>query len=127
MCVCVCSLRFPACIAHTCTSMLRPSLQYFSTLSHKRYDIRKKSFEHKILLLTFSTTFFLKHFSFYEKLSEIRSKMCAGLSVKYPYSCYTLMKHEFFRHIFKNYLNFMTFHSVRAQLFHMDRNTDRHE
>jgi len=34
--------------------------------------------------LIFSTTFFLKHFSLLEELSELRSKMYAGLHVKYP-------------------------------------------
>jgi len=35
------------------------------------------------------------------------------------------MKLEFSRHIFRNYLNFMTFHPVVAQLFHLDGHTDR--
>ena len=53
-----CSLRYPAFKACMCTSVVRPGLQYFSTLSHKRYDIREKRFEHKIVLLIFCTVFF---------------------------------------------------------------------
>jgi hypothetical protein len=32
-------------------------LQYFSTLSHKRYDFREKLIEHKMCILIFYTTF----------------------------------------------------------------------
>ena len=35
---------------------LPPPLHYFSTLSHKRHDIRKKVTEHKMCVLIFSTT-----------------------------------------------------------------------
>ena len=31
--------------------------QYFPTLSYERYDFRKQIIEHKIFVLTFSTTF----------------------------------------------------------------------
>ena len=39
-CVCICSLRYPACNAHAtyCHLWPVPLLQYFSTLSHKRQD-----------------------------------------------------------------------------------------
>ena len=40
------------------SSVACPALQYFSTLSHKRYGFRKKkNIEHKMRLLIFSTTF----------------------------------------------------------------------
>jgi len=34
-----------------------PTLQYFSTLSHKRHDFRREVIENKICVLIFSTTF----------------------------------------------------------------------
>jgi len=34
-----------------------PTLLYFSTLSHKRYDFLKKVIKHKMCVLIFSTTF----------------------------------------------------------------------
>jgi hypothetical protein len=37
-------------------------LSYFSTLSHKRHEFREKVVDHKVRVLSFSTT--SKHFSF---------------------------------------------------------------
>jgi hypothetical protein len=34
-----------------------PALTYFSTLSYKRHDLRKKFIEHKVCVLIFSTVF----------------------------------------------------------------------
>ena len=60
-CVCVCSLSYPACNAHAPYWHLWPATLYniFSTLSHKRYDFRKKFAEHKMcaLILRVSTKF----------------------------------------------------------------------
>ena len=57
--VCVCSPRYPACNARAPYFHLWPAplLQYFSTLSHKRRDFRKKVTEHKMCVLILSTTF----------------------------------------------------------------------
>jgi len=50
------------------SSVACPSLQYFSTLSHKRQDFRNNVIEHKMCVLIFST--FLSE-TFLKKLSEI--------------------------------------------------------
>jgi hypothetical protein len=43
---------------HIVTSFMAPmAVSYFSTLSHKRCDFRKTVIEHKMCVLTFSTTF----------------------------------------------------------------------
>ena len=53
--MCVCSLSYPACKAHAPNCILIYGLAYcayFSTLSHKRHDYRKKKvIEHKICIL----------------------------------------------------------------------------
>jgi hypothetical protein len=56
------------------SSMACPVVPYFYTLSHKRYDFRKKKkvIEHK-MCFDFLYNFYLKHFSFQEELSEIIS------------------------------------------------------
>ena len=52
--VCACSHAYPA--RNTYAPMAPP---YFSTLSHKRHDFRKKKvIEHKMCVLIFSTSFF---------------------------------------------------------------------
>jgi hypothetical protein len=38
-------------------SVVRPTLQYFSTLSHKRQDFREKGIEYKMCVLSFSKSF----------------------------------------------------------------------
>jgi len=39
------------------TSLACPALRYFSTLSHKRHDLKTKVFEHKNYILIFRTKF----------------------------------------------------------------------
>jgi hypothetical protein len=58
--VCICSLRYPARIAHEpiFRLWLSAALQYSSTFSHKRHVFRKKKIiEHRMCVLIFSTTF----------------------------------------------------------------------
>jgi hypothetical protein len=83
--VCVAS-RMQCGMRHIFICGLSGSVLYFSTLSHKRYEFRKKVTEYKMCVLIFSTTFVccLKHFSFYEEMSEILLKICICLHVKYP-------------------------------------------
>ena len=65
------------------SSVACPALQYFSTLPHKRHDLRKKLLNIKHVFW-FSLLLLSEHFSFYEELSEIWQEMYIGLQVKYP-------------------------------------------
>jgi hypothetical protein len=56
-----------------------PAVQYFSTLSHKRHDFRKKSYWTQNVCFDYLYNFCVQHFSFWEELSEIWSKMYIGL------------------------------------------------
>jgi len=61
------------------------AVQYFSLLSHKRHDLKKKVTEHQICVLIFCTSFIFCNISRSMKnLSEILLKMCIGLHVKCP-------------------------------------------
>jgi hypothetical protein len=54
LCVCVYSLRYPACHVASCSLS---AVQYFSTLSHNRKEFRRNINEHKMCASSFSTTF----------------------------------------------------------------------
>ena len=74
-----CRLRYPACNVH-----VRSGVQYFSTLSHKRYDIRKKKItEHKMSCLIFSTTFSEIFFILRRNERRVWKKMYVYLLEKY--------------------------------------------
>jgi hypothetical protein len=59
-----------------------PALQYFSTLPHKRHDMRKIYWT-KNVCSDFLCSFCLKHFPFYE-LNEIVWEIYVHFHVKYP-------------------------------------------
>jgi len=87
--VCVCSLRYSACNAHApyydC-----PTVQYFSTLSHKRHDFRGLGgggwggYWTQNMCLDLLYKFCLKHFSFYEELCEMLPLMYISHHVGVP-------------------------------------------
>jgi hypothetical protein len=99
---CVCRLRYTewkalALFCHLWTL----ALLYFSTLSHKWPDFRKSPWTQNVSEVLYECR--LQHFSFWEELGEISSKMCIGLHVKYRYSGPILRKLEFSWHIFQKY------------------------
>jgi hypothetical protein len=60
ICVCICSLRYPACNAHTSYYHLWPALLYniFPLFLIKGMILGKKVTQHKVCLSSFSTTSF---------------------------------------------------------------------
>ena len=105
VCACACVnvallIQHATRMCHTVTSLVVPLAPlYFSTLSHKRRDIRKNVVEYKY-------RFDFLHNFYLEKFSEILSKMWKSLHVKYPYLCRILTKFEFSQKIFEKSLNF---------------------
>ena len=75
MSVCVFCLSYLVCKSHPFCAIycqLQVARLYqSSTLSHKRYDFRKKFSELKMCVLIFSTPSVRIFFSFYEEFSEI--------------------------------------------------------
>jgi hypothetical protein len=57
------------CACAILSSVTCPVEKYFSTLSHKRHDCRKKVTEHK-MCFNFLYNFCLRHFSFQEEVRE---------------------------------------------------------
>ena len=79
-------------------------------------------------VLIFSTTFVWKHFSFREELSEIWSKICIGLHVKYRLIFPDFKETWIFPADYRKNAqirNLMKIHKVRVKLFHVDRRTDK--
>jgi len=67
------------------------------------HHLTKALFEKNIMdydmCFDFLYKFYLKYFSFYEDLSEIRSKMCVGLQVNNRFCFKIFNKLEYSRHI----------------------------
>jgi hypothetical protein len=57
ICLRECTLIYPVCRAGAILSSSSLAPPYFSTLSHKRCDFRKKVTERKMCVLIFSTNF----------------------------------------------------------------------
>ena len=98
---------------------------YFSTLSHKQQDFRKKDTEHK-MCLAFLYRLNLKHFSFKEEFSEILSQMWERLHVKYPLFLSRCNETENLGQFSKTsqLSSFIKIRSVGAKLFYADGQTD---
>jgi hypothetical protein len=85
---------------------LRPVRLYhiFPHYKHKQHDFRIKFTEHK-MCFDFSLQFFLEHFSFYDKFSEILSQMYIDLHIKYPLSLPDVNETWFFPKEFRRVAN----------------------
>ena len=76
-------------------------IPYFSTLSPKRHDFRKKDFEHR-MCFDFLYEFRLRCFSF---STEIWSNMYVGLHVKCPFFLFNLTETWIFSTDYREYSN----------------------
>jgi hypothetical protein len=73
------------CACAVLSSVVCPTVLYFSTLSHKRHDFRGKILLNiKCMFLDFLYKFCLQHFSFQDEFCKILSQMSIDLRVKYP-------------------------------------------
>jgi len=66
----------------------------------------------------------LKHFSFFEELSELWSKMCIGLQVQFPLFLSDFSETWTFSSYFRKILKYVKFHENSSSA---DRRTDRPE
>jgi hypothetical protein len=119
----VCSLRYPAWSEHAPYCLLWPAPVYNifpHYLTKARFSKKKKVTEHKMCVLVFST-------SFVWNISHSKNNEWDTIKYVYWSSC----KVPFFLSDFNEpwifWTNFMKIRSVGAELFHADRQTDRHD
>jgi hypothetical protein len=132
--VCVCSPIYPTCNAHAPYCHLAcPALQYFSILSHKRHDFRKKKkFNgYKMCVCWFRLQGLSETFLVLRRNERDMTKNEYRSSCKVPVM---LVRFEWkFNFLGKKkkknaqISNFMKVHPVEAELCHVDRRKDRHE
>ena len=118
------------------SSVAWSALQYFSTLSLKRDDFRKKVIEHKMCVLIFSTTFVWNISHSKKKLARYDHKCISVFMNSNRYSSQILMKLEFSRQICEKYWD-SKFHETSSIVSRVvprgrtdgrsDRQTDRHD
>jgi hypothetical protein len=127
--VCVYSLRYPVSNAHERYFLLWPAyLQYFSTLSHKRHDFRKKllNIKYVFLVSSFSKTF-VWNISHSKKNGVRYDQKCILIfMLSNRHFCQILMNLEFYRQIFgKLHLwNFIRIRLAGAEFPHAERRTN---
>jgi hypothetical protein len=93
-CVCVCLLYLVLVIWHAnrTHSADCPAVPHSSTLSHKRYDFRKRLTEHKMCVLISSTTFVRKLFYSTKNSARFYHKLTSVSVQSTRFSCHILVK-----------------------------------
>ena len=135
--MCAYSLSYLTCNRHAphyivvCDLSGSTILSYFSTLSHERYDSRKKKvIEHKMCVFIFSITF-VWNFSQdknnsvrYYIIISVHNTSCNWIT---HYFCKILVKLNFLKRFSKNaqISNFVKITAMGAELFQANRQTDR--
>ena len=110
------------CVCTILSSVAYPSLHYFSTLSLKRHDFRKKVIEHKMCVLILSTNVTEK-FLFLRRTEEDVSKSIYWYSCNVPFFLTDFSESWFFSTNFRKIRQYKIC-PVEAELFHVERRTD---
>jgi hypothetical protein len=70
-------------MCHIAIILTSPTLEYFSTFTHKRRNFRKQVTDHKTCVLIFSTRL-PETLAILRRPEQDMLKMCIGLHVSYP-------------------------------------------
>ena len=93
------------CACAVLLSVARTALQYFSTLSHKRHDIKKNVIEYKMCVSISSTTLVWNISHSKKKLARYDQKRVLVQAWSPLHACTILMKLEIFSKDFQKYSN----------------------
>jgi hypothetical protein len=119
-CVCVCRLLSSMqCACAILSPVACPALQYFSTLSHKRHDFRKKVTEQKMCVLISSTNFVWSISHSKKNWARYDQKYLLVFVCITRYSCPIVRKLAISRQFFKK----IQIRPVEDELFLADRRT----
>jgi hypothetical protein len=120
---------FLECACAILPSVAYLALQYFSTLSHKRHDFRKK-IEHKMFVLIFSTTFVYNvahSMKTWARYTCDEKKCVLAFMWSTRYSCPILMQLKFSQQFSKNKRTISWISVPWAKTFRAEGRTDRHD
>jgi hypothetical protein len=115
------------CACAILSSVARPTLQLFSTLSHKLHDFRKQLLKEKKVCFEILYNFYLKFFFILRRIERDMIENIYWLSCKVPLILVRVQRHvNFLDRFSKNTQipNFMKIRPVGDELFHADGRTD---